>query len=303
MFHRTIHHRPSAVAFLALAAFAAAGIHCSSNRDGFAVPQDAGPAGDLITAPDGGTDGDASTDIPAECSGDNELVYVVTPFPPAIHRFNPANLTFALVGYLNCPASSAGLGAYSMAIDRKGVAWIAFQGGSVAQLRLDTFECNEIVLRNRPTDLKVFGMGFAKDDSPSGETLYLYNRFLFSVDPLTREMSVVGEPGLGTDGELSGTGDGRLFGFSPISGVVAHLDRSTAAVLESYRTSAIERSEFAFAQWGGDFWLFTRPEGAPSGIVTRHSPATGESKIVVADTGIRIIGAGVSTCAPYEPVK
>ncbi|MDF2697180.1 MAG: hypothetical protein K0S65_5563, partial [Labilithrix sp.] len=296
----TIRQRLSALAILALAATA---VQCSSSRAEFEGPRDAGPSGDLISPPEAGPDGDASTSPPEECTGENKQIYVITPSPPAIHRFNPETLTFALVGYLDCPATSAGLSANSMAIDRKGVAWVGFRGGSVAQLRLDTFECKEITIRNQPTDLTVFGMAFAKDDSITGETLYLYNRFLFKVDPATRELGVIGEPGLGTDGELTGTGDGQLYGFAPLSGVVAHFDKSTAKPLESYRTSALDLNEFAFAQWGGDFWLFTRPQGRATGIVTRFSPATGESKIVVADTGIRIIGAGSSTCAPYEPPK
>ena len=55
---------------------------------------------------------------------------------------------------------------------------------------------------------------------------------------------------------------------------------------------------WAFAFWGGDFYMFTAPDVAGS-IVQRFRPSTG-AITHVADYPERIVGAGVSTCAPEK---
>jgi hypothetical protein len=57
---------------------------------------------------------------------------------------------------------------------------------------------------------------------------------------------------------------------------------------------------WAFAFWGGDFWLFTSPTG-PTSKVDRYRPSDGTTTTMIPDTGIKIVGAGVSTCAPVVP--
>ncbi|MCA9590689.1 MAG: hypothetical protein KC657_35560, partial [Myxococcales bacterium] len=53
---------------------------------------------------------------------------------------------------------------------------------------------------------------------------------------------------------------------------------------------------FAFAHWGGDFWLFTAPQGKSQ--VTRLKYDDGTVETVKTDVGFEVVGAGVSTCAP-----
>jgi hypothetical protein len=66
-----------------------------------------------------------------------------------------------------------------------------------------------------------------------------------------------------------------------------------------HRTSAVEHhAAFAFAHWGGDFYVFT---GQTTSKVTRYSPETDISTVVVDNTGMLIVGAGSSTCAPTSP--
>lgn len=308
MLPRTV-HRPlvarlvvELVGLVGLLALAGTAVQCSSSRDNFEGTPDAAPQGPLVSPPDAAVDAEAGVEL-EDCAGENKQIYVISPSPEAIYRFDPELLTFARLGYLDCPFS----GAYSMAIDRRGVAWILFRGGVMAHVRLDDLRCSEITLLNRPRELVGFGMGFAKDTSRTGESLFLNNRDLFKVDPTTREISLVGPTAMPDVAEMAGTGDGQLFGYTPYNGVIAHFDKATGASLETYRTSAINDQqtggEYAFAQWGGDFWTFTRFNPASSASVTRFSPATGESKVVVKDSGIRIIGAGSSTCAPFQPVN
>ena len=298
MSRRVFHRSITAIAILALASVA---VHCSSDRADFAPPPpEAGPPAPFTEPPEAGADveaGPPKTDEDVECSGATTNVYVMARNPDAIHRFDPVTLTFTRVGILDCPASEA----FSMAVDRRGRAWILFNSGKMFHVRLDDLRCQEVVLQNRGPELSVFGMGFAKNDSGEGETLFVSaNSKLSKIDPSTLVVSEIG-PSLGNVAELTGTGDNQLYGFTPYNGVVAHLDKTTGKTLEIHRTSAVSARNWAFAQWGGDFWIFTRDLTSSTSSVTRYSPETKESSVVVPDAGIRIVGAGVSTCAPYKP--
>jgi hypothetical protein len=67
-------------------------------------------------------------------------------------------------------------------------------------------------------------------------------------------------------------------------------------------------SEWAFAFYGGDFFAFTAKAGAglPMGdvgsAITRYKPADG-SVTRIRQLAFRVVGAGVSTCAPTTPPK
>jgi hypothetical protein len=62
-------------------------------------------------------------------------------------------------------------------------------------------------------------------------------------------------------------------------------------------TNLPQDTGWAFAFWGGKFYLFTAPTG--STIVTEFDPTT-LAQTTVASTGDIIVGAGVSTCAPMQ---
>jgi hypothetical protein len=143
-------------------------------------------------------------------------------------------------------------------------------------------------------------MGYAKNgDSLNGETLYIAGDGLASLDTKTFDMKFLGSLTFGRT-ELTGL-DTQLYAFSVGSGVIAGLNKGNGATETVYRTSATdEENAFAFAQWGGDFWLFT---GSVNSMVTKYSPVTDVSTVVVPDTGMLIVGAGSSTCAPTKPTR
>ncbi|OJY30196.1 MAG: hypothetical protein BGO98_25995 [Myxococcales bacterium 68-20] len=284
----------------------ASAIQCSSSsRDGYEAPHapDAEPQQQLISPVDAAAEANVADGIDQECTGENTQIYVLTRFPSAIYRFDPASLTFALVGQLDCPTGKRST--FSMAIDRRGNAWVLFSGGMVVNVRLSDLQCKEVVLNNRPADLASYGMGFSKDDSSAGESLFLHdyalNMGLFRVDLSTRDVSRVGLTSVGA-AELTGTGDGKLFGYYSSNGVIARFDKTTGASLETYRTSAVGKGSWAFSQWGGDFWIYLGESGTTSSV-HRYSPATDETTIAIEDTGLDIVGAGSSTCAPFKPVQ
>ncbi|MBK9033537.1 MAG: hypothetical protein IPL61_20110 [Myxococcales bacterium] len=55
-------------------------------------------------------------------------------------------------------------------------------------------------------------------------------------------------------------------------------------------------SSYAFAHWGGVFYVFTTADGTSS--VHAVHMKTGAQEEVATDLPMRIVGAGVSTCAP-----
>ena len=55
---------------------------------------------------------------------------------------------------------------------------------------------------------------------------------------------------------------------------------------------------FAFAYWGGDFYIFTAPLNGKT-TITRYRPTDGTLK-VVGSVPQAVVGAGVSTCTPSK---
>ena len=99
--------------------------------------------------------------------------------------------------------------------------------------------------------------------------------------------------------EMTGTGDARLYGFfssAPVT--IAEIDRSNDHIMsQAPQPSVSIGGGWAFAFWGGTFWMFTAPGLGTQ--VDNYDPATQQTKTVVpGGSGITIVGAGVSTCAP-----
>jgi hypothetical protein len=158
------------------------------------------------------------------------------------------------------------------------------------------------------------GMGFSIDVvGETSETLYVSGTAgllgdspgLGRIDMGTNTLAPIGEftgPLSGQNAELTGTGDGRLFGFFTTSPVeVAEINKGSGAILSSTPLSGVETpNAWAFSFWGGDFYLYTATIGTSD--VTHYRPSTGAvDPAYMTDIGFRIVGAGVSTCAPLTP--
>ncbi len=290
--------RPPARSFallsLAAALVALPLVQCAHASAVTAADLDAGPPPDAAPeAASAAGDFDAATPLPSddtECAETNKQIYVLAT-DLGLYRFYPDKLSFERVGETACPTSA---GTFSMAIDRRGTAWVEYTDGRLFAVETLTGKCHTTNFQPGQTGFETFGMGYALNDDGSGETLYLAGAGLGSLDTKTFDIHFLGSLTYART-ELTGL-DKQLFAFSPESGVIAGLDKKTGGTLVSYRSSAVdERAAFAFAQWGGDFWLFT---GDQHSIVTQYSPKDDTSKVVVQDTGMLIVGAGSSTCAP-----
>lgn len=103
--------------------------------------------------------------------------------------------------------------------------------------------------------------------------------------------------------EFSGTGAGELYGYFPSATAgkhfIARIDKSTAQYEVVWQLMALPAnpSAWAFAHWGGRYYQFVSSAGKNQ--IFRYDPATQQNIIVPDNTPYPIVGARVSTCAPY----
>jgi len=217
-------------------------------------------------------------------------------------RFDPPSATFAPIAQLMCPANGAH--PFSMAVDRAGTAFIEYDNGMMFAVSTADGSCKPTTyVPDGVPPFGRFGMGYATIGAGPDEQLFLASDSgsLGILDPKNGfSVTTVGvmEPVIQW-AELTGTGDGRLFAYWAYGytdgSYVAELDKSTGAVIAQDSLPDVNRGTgWAFAFWGGDFWLFTTPDEQTT---VRYDPAT-KTATTVAHYAAAIVGAGVSTCAP-----
>ncbi len=267
---------------------------------------------------DGATDEDGGflVDAPAteatsssDCAEENKQIYVVTS-SNQLHRFAPATLAFTKVGDLKCPAGSAT--PFSMAVDRSGMAWVLFDDGKIFKVSTKDASCTATTYQANQESFGKFGMAFVSDVAGApAETLYVadyYSKGLAKIDVGTLKLSFLGDfGGFSGAGELTGRGD-RIFAFfntpptaPTLPPRVAELEKTGKIITTKNLAGTTIGSGWAFAHWGGTFWLFTAPMG--SSQVTEYDFEMSSSNVVTKSLGFVIVGAGVSTCAPTERPK
>jgi hypothetical protein len=306
--------------FVAAAIFLA-GCSAPASRDG--APSSNGPAahppggppdtpslgGGDAASPPFSTDGGATS--PSDCSDAAKLVYVVTQ-ENSLLSFAPDKLAFTPIGTLTCPSSGF---PFSMAVDRSGTAWVLYTDGNLYKVSTKDASCAPANLAPRSGKFYLFGMGFSTDGAGSeSEKLYvsdLTGNGLGSIDLTTMTLSPIGAyTGALTskNSELTGTGDGKLYGFFTTSPAqLARITKGSGTIEEVHTLDSVfTGTDWAFSFWGGDFYFYTAPPpvNASDGLgsdVTRYRPADGSIEVLRKSIGFRIVGAGVSTCAPLTP--
>ena len=240
------------------------------------------------------------------------LIYVVTE-ANELFSFFPTDGTFKFISNLTCPAGSAN--PFSMAVDRKGVAYVEFTDDRLYRVSTATGACIGTSFQPDQQGFGAFGMGFATNSVGPTETLFIAGTTdmntpvspgLARVDVSTFNLTKVGQfiPNI-AQSELTGTGDGRLFAFykkgnftGPPS-YIGEIDTSNAHVIAETPFPTVDQgSGWAFAFWGGDFYMFTASNGAGSDV-TRWRPSDNSVTVVTSLPSV-IVGAGVSTCAPAQ---
>jgi hypothetical protein len=262
-------------------------------------PGGAGSAGDgtPIVDPSGDTG----------CGDVGKVIFVVSE-ENVMLSFDPQTLKFTKLGTLSCPSAAS---PFSMAVDRKGVAFVLYSDGNIFKVQTSNpADCQNSGYAPDQKGWNVFGMGWVSDAQGSDqETLFVIDGDggpggLGKINNQGKLQTVADfDSGLqGHSAEVTGRGDGKLFGFFVDAGTskssVAEIDRNTAHIISNVAQNLPPISAWAFAHWGGSFYLFNGDSG--SSHVHKFTPGKGTTQ-VVADAGYRIVGAGVSTCAPTEP--
>ena len=245
-----------------------------------------------------------------QCQDDNKDVFVIAE-DRSLYSFHPPTLEFKNKGLLDCP--TGGATPTSMAVDRNGIAWVRHSDGSVWKVSTANLACEATKYQPQAEAFTKFGMGFATETKGgSTEALYLSDSAgagLAKLNTTNLALSVVGPYTgalAGTTSELTGTGDGKLYGFFVTNPAqVAEISKATGDVISAKELAGVYAgSAWAFSFYGGDFFIYTNADG--SGLpkdgggsdVTRYRPSDGSIAVVKSKIGFKIVGAGVSTCAP-----
>lgn len=239
---------------------------------------------------------------------DVELVYVVDDANNLL-SFDPRKLPqdpFAQVGKLDCDTRAS---PFSMAVDNRGIAWVLYDDGTLFRVSIIDAHCARKghQVKGAPSQ---FGMGFvnagaaealyvADDDDEDGKGQLAIVDTSGDVPTYTPVGKLLAQQSVNP--ELTGTADGKLYGYfpDPNRGFVSEIDRKTArAVGPRRQLPDIGRvGAYAFAHWGGTFYIFA---GKDAGFTAVHAidRKTGAYRLIQDETQHRIVGAGVSTCAP-----
>lgn len=237
---------------------------------------------------------------PPPCEAPTQFIYVLTA-EGVLQRFDPPTRVFTSIGKIDCSTSSS---VYSMAVDRSGHAWTVMRDGSLFRVDTTTAHCISTSFVPGQSGFVSFGMGFSWDPATQTDTLYVTNPeppILGIIDTKSLKLTSVGTiSGVTGRSELTGTGDGRLFGsFEGSPWMVAEIDPQAPGAVAPHALEGIDlaphQSAFAFAFWGGDFWLFI---GVPGTTDVYQYPLEGTGATKVATVDFPIVGAGVSTCVP-----
>ncbi len=286
-----------------LLASALSGCECDGRED---------PTRDAGALPDGAPRPDAGMFNPDCLTAAARFLYVVDS-SDVLLRYDPEANTLTSLGRLACPTTSS---PFSMAVDRNATAWVLYQDGRVYQVSTSDVSCAATSFTPNQSGFEVFGMGFVSDAPGSeAETLFvaggstldisLGTATLGFVDPALALTPIGDLPGWP---ELTGTGDAELWGFFPDTSPpsIRLIDRASGATSTTYPIAQIgggpgvgDRA-WAFAFWGGRFYVFYKGELDATTNVWQLDPSDGSVVERIHDTGFRIVGAGVSTCAPVD---
>jgi len=205
-----------------------------------------------------------------------------------------------------------------MSVDRTATAWVLYSsglaGGGGDLFRVSTVDasCTPTTFARAQEGFEVFGMGFASNSAGStDETLFVAGGAELSIGTGSSTLgwidmgSLVLSPLGGLPGwpELTGTGAGELWGFFPDTSppTVQRIDKTSGAVDHTYNLpiDTTSTEAWAFAYWNGDFWIFLKTLADASSNIWKLESDDSTVTEAVHATGSRIVGAGVSTCAPY----
>jgi hypothetical protein len=244
------------------------------------------------------------------CSEEAKTVYVIA-LDNTFSAFDPRTKTFRDIGMLSCPGSTGA--PFSMAVARDANAYVLYDSGQLFKVATSNLACTATGFMPDAT-YRTFGMGFSTQtaNSSSDQLFIAGGQSVAATSKLGRldvtSFMATGQVDLSGWPELTGTGDGQLWGFFPQTAAgggsprVARLNKTTGALSPDYPAAMLAGSAtaWAFAFWGGSFWIFLKRDTETSTSVWDMKANSGSVSNALVDTGRVIVGAGVSTCAPIN---
>ena len=304
----------------------------SSDDTGTSSPAqtDTGPQGTSSTGPDDtgtGDTGDSSTgDVVACACPDIEValddgIFLLSA-SAELWKYFPETNKFEMLGQIDCAGQFA---TFSMAVDRLGFAWVMFNNPQGEIWKVDVTnvaKCTDPGYNQGQMGVNYFGMAFVSNseadqcDALYGNTFNGIGGFgegpnigdFLTVNPDTLILSKLGKTKF-NGAELTGTGDGRTFMFGGVNpSKLVEVDKANGQFIDEIPLPNLPLTNaFAFSFFAGDFYMFTESANPNVSKVTQFdyddSDMNGKQDLttVVAAAPIRIVGAGVSTCAPFAP--
>lgn len=247
-----------------------------------------------------------------DCSDAAKLVYVLGT-DNFLYSFDPPAKKFVPIGPLGCNTQ---LNPNSMAVDRNAVAWVNYVAGNNSTGQIFKVSTKDATCEPTPTvqlngGWVRMGMGYSSNGvDTKDETLFVSGtagtglgkiNASNQLNPIAKyspiQFSLV-------PSELTGTGDGRLYGYFTTNPVqLGEIDKTSGAVINPKTITGLNNVlAFAFSFWGGSFYLYAS-DGTNNTNVTKYDPVANTiDNAYMIDVGFIIVGAGVSTCAPVvEP--
>lgn len=244
-------------------------------------------------------DDDSTPPAPEDdCDNTSDLIYAIDSNTDDMYLFNPISNNFEFLGNLDCGMFVT---PESMSVARDGYAYIR-SGTDVYQVNVETLECQPTTFQS--ANFGSFGMGFSTLSSNTWEEeLFIANgSTLARLNTQTWSLQSIGN--VPSQSELTGNASGELWAFFPLEtpARLSHMSRSDAHEISSINLpqfpNPYDIDTFAFATWNGDFYLFVRVYGMGESTDVYRVQPNGTMTKVVDGSGLNVVGAGVSTCAP-----
>lgn len=270
--------------------------------------------------------------VAADCPEQARFVYYLTWSAPStelvLRRFEPATNRVEPVAPFACdPAAGVPM---ALTVDRHGHGWTLLRSEADLESPLElrgvdllSGRCDATGVRlDLPPDRATMTASLVRiaTGADAEETIYLLAQDvvlarLYRVDPSTGALAELGMVSFLDFASLTASGGGQLFvldSFSSSGAGIATLDprscRSTPLVSLQEMVDALwitrdgthgRYVSQGFVAWGDSFYLFVSPADSTTSTIFRVT-ASGAWEAVVEDAGGVSLGAGLSSCAPYE---
>lgn len=192
-----------------------------------------------------------------------------------------------------------------MAVQRDGKAWALYTDGNLYRFDTKTSQCEQTSFLAGQSEVTLFGMHFARDDSDDNDRLYITSDSsnppfrLATIDVDSLDISIINYyQSISARAELTTTSDGRLFGlFEGTPFIIAELNRTNGEIVSHATQNTIQyasdSSHFAFTAYSTGFFLFVGNGTFTDVFLYDSTTDTITSKKRISDS---IVGAGLSTC-------